>query len=55
MILSTKQKQIRYMESRLVVARREGRESGRDGEFGVGGCKLHILEWMGLLYSTVCD
>ena len=29
--------------------------SGMDGEFGVGGCKLLHLEWMGngvLLYST---
>ena len=31
-----------------------------DGEFGVGGCKLLYLEWMGnevLLYrqGTVCD
>ena len=33
----------------------EGGESGMDGEFGVGRCKLLHLEWIGnevLLYST---
>ena len=43
------------MESKLVVAGGEWGESGMDGEFGIGGCKLLHLEWMGngaLLYST---
>ena len=55
MILSTNQKYIMDMDSRLVVARGEGRESGMDGEFGVGGGRLLHLEWMGngvLLHST---
>ena len=34
--LSTKQKLIMDMESRLVFARGEGGESGIDGEFGLG-------------------
>ena len=55
MILSTKQKQIMDMESRLMVAKREGGGNGMNGEFGGGRCKLLLLEWMGsevLLYST---
>ena len=44
-ILSTKQKWITDMESRLVFARGEG-VSGLDGEFGVSRCKLLHLEWM---------
>ena len=54
-ILSTKQKWITAKENRLVVARVKGRGNGMDGEFGVFGCKLLHLEWMGdgaLLYST---
>ena len=56
-ILSIKQKQIMAKESRLVVAGGTGKRggSGMDGEFGVGGCKLLHLEWMGngvLRYST---
>ena len=35
MILSTKQKQITDLESRLVVAREEGEWSGMDRKFGV--------------------
>ena len=44
---------IMNIENRLVVAR-EG-ESGMNGEFGVGRCKLLHLEWISneaLLYST---
>ena len=55
MIISTKQKQTRDRESRLVVAKGEGGGSGMDGEFGVGKCKLLCLEWISkgiLLYST---
>ena len=55
-ILSTKHKQIRDIESRLVVARLGwGEGCGIDREFGVDGCKLLHLEWIGdgvLLYST---
>ena len=43
------------MEDRLVVAKGEGAESGRDREFGVSRCKLLHLEWITnevLLYST---
>ena len=40
LILSTKQKQIMAMESRLVVAREKEGGSGVDRESGVGGCKL---------------
>ena len=53
-ILCTKQKQIMAKESRLVVARGEGGGGGMEREFGLGGCKLLYLEWMGngaLLYS----
>ena len=53
-ILFTKQRQIMTMESRLVVARREGRGSVMNGECGVGGCRL--VSWnLGngvLLHST---
>ena len=42
-ILSTKQKQVTDMESRL-VASGEGVGSGMDREFEVGGCKLLHLE-----------
>ena len=44
MILSTKQKQITAMESRLVVA--SGVGSGMDRESGVNRCKLLHLEWI---------
>ena len=43
------------MENRLVVAKGEGEDSGIDGDFGVGRCKLSHLEWISneiLLYST---
>ena len=40
MILSTNQKQIMDMESRLIFARGKREEKGMDGEFGVGRCKL---------------
>ena len=40
MLLSTKQKQIRAIESRLLDARGKRGGSGKDGEFGVGGYKL---------------
>ena len=55
MILSTKQKQIRDREIRVVVALGERGGNGMVGEFGVGNCKLLPLEWMSngvLLYST---
>ena len=54
MILSTKQKQITDMESRLAVARGEAGGNGMDGELGVGRCKLLHLAWISngvLLYS----
>ena len=44
MILSTKKKQITDRESRLVPG--GGRGSVKDGEFGVGGCKLLHWEWI---------
>ena len=50
-----KEKQITARENRLVVACREWGGSGMDAEFGVGGCKLLHLDWMGngvLPYST---
>ena len=53
MILSTEQKQIMDMESRLVLPRGRG-GSGTDGEIGVGRYKLLHLEWIcngDLLYS----
>jgi len=34
------------IENRVVVAKGEGRGSGKDGAFGVGRCKLLHLEWM---------
>ena len=40
MILSTKQKHLMDMESRLIVAGGEGGRSGMDREFGVSRCKL---------------
>ena len=57
MILSTKQRWIMNMDSRLLVDSGEEGEGGNgmDGEFGIGGCKLLHLEWMGngvLLYCT---
>ena len=56
MILSTKQKQIMDMKSRLVVARvKWGCRSGLDGAFGISRCKLLHLEWLSnvvLLCST---
>ena len=55
MILSPKQKLVKDMESRLGVAKGEGRGSGTDREFGVGRCKLLHVEWTSsevLLYST---
>ena len=55
MILSTKQKQIMDIESRLVFNTGEGEENVMDGEFGVGRCKQLHLDWTGngiLLHST---
>ena len=43
------------MDSRLGVAKGEGGQCGRDGEFGVSRCKLFHSEWTSsevLLYST---
>lgn len=54
MILSAKQRKIMDMDSKLVVTRGKWGDNGMDEEFGVGGCKLLYLEWMGhgvLLYS----
>ena len=54
MNLST-EKKLMDLEKRLVVARGRGGESGRDGELGVNGCKLLLLEWISneiLLCST---
>ena len=55
MILSTKQKQIMDMESRLVVASGEVERSGMNRKLGVGRCKLLYLKWISsgvLLYGT---
>ena len=55
MILSTKQKQIIDMKSRLVVAEWGGGGNGMYWELGIGRCKLLHLEWISnvlLLYST---
>ena len=38
-------KKIIDLENRLVAAQGEG-GSGRDGELGVNGCKLLLLEWI---------
>ena len=54
-ILSTKQKQIMDMKSRLVFVRGKGGGSGMDRAFGVGRCKLLHFEWISngvLLYNT---
>ena len=51
MILSTKQKQMMSWRAGLCLPG----GSGRDGEIGVGRCKLLHLEWISnqvLLYST---
>ena len=43
------------IENRLVAVKEEEGESGKDGEFGVGRCKVLHLEWMEnevLLQST---
>ena len=53
-ILSTKQKKITDMESRLVVAGGRVEEMGWMGSLGLVDANLH-LEWMGngvLLHST---
>ena len=55
MNLSTKQKQIMDMESRLVVTSGDGVGSGMDWELRVDRCKLLHLQWISngvLLYST---
>ena len=39
------EKKIIDLENRLVAAQGEG-GSGRDGELGVNGCKLLLLEWI---------
>ena len=44
-----------HRENRLVVAKKEKGESGRDWDFGVSRCKLLHLEWRSnevLQYST---
>ena len=54
MNLSTKQKQMMDMGSRLVVAMGMG-GSGMDWEFGTGRCKLFRFKWISnevLLYGT---
>ena len=51
-----KQKHITDMESRLVIARGEGRGSVIDGEFGIGTYAIFYMERMvnwDLLSSTV--
>ena len=58
MNLSTKQKQIMDMESRLVVTSGDGVGSGMDWELRVDRCKLLHLQWISngvLLYSTESD
>ena len=43
------------IENRLVVAKGEGVEGGKDWEFGISRCKLLYIEWINnkdLLYST---
>ena len=45
-ILFTKHKQIKDMESRLVFSRKKEEKSRMDGEFGVGRCKLLHLKWI---------
>ena len=55
MMLSTEQKQVKDVQSRLWFPGRRGEGVGMDREFGVAGCKLLHLEWMGievLLSST---
>ena len=42
MILSTKQKEIADMESRLVVAKREGEEVGGTGSLGLVDANYYI-------------
>ena len=37
----------KILHVRFVVAKRDGGGSGMDWEFGVGGCKLLYLEWVG--------
>lgn len=51
--LPTKEKQIHKDRGQTCGCQRGG--SGMDAEFGVGGCKLLHLDWMGngvLPYST---
>lgn len=55
MIPSTQQKQIMAKESRHVIPMGETGRERMEGQFGVFGCKLLYLEWMGsgaLLYNT---
>ena len=55
MSLFTNRNRLTEIENRLEFAKREGRGSGMDGEFGVGRCKVLHLEWISnevLLYST---
>ena len=43
------------IENRLVVAKGEGGEGGKDSEFGISRCKLLYIGWVNnkvLLYST---
>ena len=55
MILSARQKQVMAKDRRLMIPWGDGGGSGMDGQFGIFGCKLLHLEWMGngdLLYGT---
>ena len=46
MNLSMKQKQIRDIENRLVVAKGEGGGRGLEWEFGISRCKLVYIGWI---------
>ena len=55
MSLSTKLKQITDIENRLVVAKGEGSQGGRDWESGVSRYKLLSIGWINnkvLLWNT---
>ena len=55
MNMSMKQKQTHRHRDRLVLAKRERDEGGKDWEFGMSRCKLVYTGWINskvLLYST---